>query len=78
MPKGRPKKELVIGSTEQVVTVEDTPTLPVITEDKPVEEAKIVEEKKPAIREKIVIRNGRKFAQSINADHQVISFVEIK
>lgn len=78
MPKGRPKKELVIGSTESVVTVEDIPTLPVITEDKPIEETKIVEEKKPAIREKIIFRNGRKFAQSINADHQVISFVEIK
>ena len=78
MPKGRPKKELVLGSTEPVVTVEDTPTLPVVTEDKFVEEVKIVEQKKPAIREKIVIRNGRKFAQSINADHQVISFVEIK
>ena len=72
MPKGRPKKELVIGSTEPVVTIEDTPTVPVV------EEVKIVEQKKPAIREKIVIRNGRKFAQSINADHQVISFVEIK
>ena len=72
MPKGRPKKELVIGSTEPVVTIEDTPTVPVV------EEVKIVEEKKPAIREKIIIRNGRKFAQSINADHQVISFVEIK
>ena len=72
MPKGRPKKELVLGSTEPVVTVEDTPTVPVV------EEVKIVEQKKPAIREKIVIRNGRKFAQSINADHQVISFVEIK
>ena len=72
MPKGRPKKELVIGSTEPVVTIEDTPTVPVV------EEVKIVEEKKPAIREKIIIRNGRKFAQSINADHQVISFVEIR
>ena len=72
MPKGRPKKELVLGSTEPVVTVEDTPTVPVV------EEVKIVEQKKPAIREKIIFRNGRKFAQSINADHQVISFVEIK
>lgn len=72
MPKGRPKKELALGSTEQVVTVEDTPTVPVV------EEVKIVEQKKPAIREKIVIRNGRKFAQSINEDHQIISFVEIR
>ena len=72
MPRGRPKKELVIGSTEPVVTIEDTPTVPVV------EEVKIVEQKKPAIREKIVIRNGRKFAQSINEDHQIISFVEIR
>lgn len=78
MPRGRPKRELAVGSTEPVVTVEDTPTLPTITEVKVVEDKKNVEEKKPAIREKIIIRNGRKFAQSINADHQVISFVEIK
>ena len=38
MPKGRPKK-LVIGSTEPVVTIEDTPTVPVV------EEVKIVEQK---------------------------------
>jgi hypothetical protein len=72
MPKGRPKKELVVGNTESVVTVEDTPTMPVV------EEVKIVEQKKPTIREKIVIRNGRKFAQSINENHQIISFVEIR
>ena len=69
MPKGRPKKELVIGSTEPVVTIEDTPTVPVV------EEVKIVEEKKPAIREKIIIRNGRKFAQSVNQCRSSSNFI---
>lgn len=78
MPKGRPKKELVIGSTEPIETVEDTSILLVTTEADVLEEVKIVEQKKPAIREKIVIRNGRKFAQSINENHQIISFVEIR
>lgn len=78
MPKGRPKKELVIGSTEPVETVEDTSILLVTTEADVLGQVKIVEQKKPAIREKIVIRNGRKFAQSINEDHQIISFVEIR
>lgn len=76
MPKGRPKKELAINATEPEIIVEDTPVVSAVEEIK-VEE-KIVEPKKPAIREKIIIRNGRKFAQAINEDHQIISFVEIK
>lgn len=76
MPRGRFKKEPTIGAIEPEVVVENTPVVPVVEEVK-VEE-KIVEQKKPAIREKIVIRNGRKFAQAINENHQIISFIEIK
>lgn len=36
MPKGRPKKELVVGITEPVVIVEETPTVPVVEEVKKV------------------------------------------
>lgn len=36
MPKGRPKKELVVGVTEPVVIVEETPTIPTTEEEKKV------------------------------------------
>ena len=36
MPKGRPKKELVVGATEPVVTVKETPTAPATGEEKKV------------------------------------------
>lgn len=36
MPKGRPKKELIVDVTEPVVIVEETPTVPVAEEVKKV------------------------------------------
>jgi len=67
MPKGRPKKELVIGSTEPVVTIEDTPTIPVVEEVKK-EDKKIFYEFE---------ERGKKYRKSFDEKGNSLGVVEL-